>query len=686
MKLFDYTGLLKEGNQKLHLYANTIADGSVVSTTPGDEDGKGIHHIKSHTGGAYYHHITKAMEAYRRGKVERLKWLDTITMNHIENNILSTFHSDEDNNNHNNNNTNNNDENEDGETKSSHSTNHHCTHLYVGLPYFEVPVIYEEMQYFSNNSKEHQWLIKQQAESLSLHRHNNILKDDNNNNNNNFNNNNNNNNSDSDAADDDNDRENNNDSKRKIKRTSQNKYITNTNRRIRARTRGNSVMSPEAINEMYWKESLNLIVDPDLHNKAPNPAEVKYRRLARGILQKGYLTDMNLKPNKQERERLQNIFKSHKNSISTLDRDILWKFRHSLIEEKRALTKFLLTIDFTNEHEVNEAKHLLPKWKRIDVADALLLLGQHFENNYIVRRHAIGILDDASDDEIDLFMLQLVQAMRYEPNPIYIADGSISTTTAAAYNDDNGNKKEEETEDNNNTIQGIKKEQQQQQNNNNNNNDDDDETKRKETAMSLEDKLKQESLLSIFLIDRSVESFALASSFYWYLRVEKENQNDTKFTVIYNIFLQTLRKTEYGRARLAELERQSMWLKRIGDAKHDATKNQGFGRSSRDAMLSKLKKSLHPGGKFADMLLFEPPIISPLDTRLMFVKIVPSKTLMFKSKIYPVVYTFNVEPKAMDDTHRKETASFDGKERRIRRQSKFIFILIYLYLYVFTSF
>ena len=89
MKLFDYTGLLKEGNQKLHLYANTIADGSVVSTTPGDEDGKGIHHIKSQTGGAYYHHITKAMEAYRRGKVERLKWLDTITMNHIENNILS---------------------------------------------------------------------------------------------------------------------------------------------------------------------------------------------------------------------------------------------------------------------------------------------------------------------------------------------------------------------------------------------------------------------------------------------------------------------------------------------------------------------------------------------------------------------------------------------------------------------
>ena len=61
LKLFDYAGLLKEGNQ-VHLYANTIADGSVVSTTPGDEDGKGIHHIKSHTGGAYYHHIIKAME------------------------------------------------------------------------------------------------------------------------------------------------------------------------------------------------------------------------------------------------------------------------------------------------------------------------------------------------------------------------------------------------------------------------------------------------------------------------------------------------------------------------------------------------------------------------------------------------------------------------------------------------
>ena len=148
----------------------------------------------------------------------------------------------------------------------------------------------------------------------------------------------------------------------------------------------------------------------------------------------------------------------------------MWKFRHCLVDEKRALTKFLLTIDFRNESEVNAAKELLPKWKKIDVADALLLLGQHFENNNIVRRHAISILDDASDEEIDLFMLQLVQAMRYEPNPT-IEDGSNEAQSSV--------------------------------------------------AESLEAKrFKNESLLSIFLIDRSLESFRLASSFYWFLRVE----------------------------------------------------------------------------------------------------------------------------------------------------------------------
>ena len=118
--------------------------------------------------------------------------------------------------------------------------------------------------------------------------------------------------------------------------------------------------------------------------------------------------------------------------------------------------------------------------------------------------------------------------------------------------------------------------------------------------------------------------------------------------------------------KIAILEKKKE--KQIADAKHDATTHTGFGRSSRDAMLLKLKKSLHAGGKFADMLLFDPPVVSPLDTRLMFAKIVPDKTLMFKSKIYPVVYTFEVEQKGAEDSTEKAEASSTGENRRLRRQ------------------
>ena len=567
MKLFDYTGLLKEGNQKLRVYLGSTADGDVNSATEGSENGAGISHINTKTPGAYHYHLTKAVEAYHRGKVERLEWLDGLTLKCINANVLRRADFDDD------------------AVEATETLGTANAYFYVGMPFFEVPVVYEEMQYFSNNSKTHQWLINKLDEANAAQRAKAAME-----------------------------------------------HGSLGTKRGRSRTRLSSVVDDQDANDTFWQSSLDLIADPDLYSKTPNPTEIKHRRLARGLLQKGYLAgDMYaaMKPNRQERERLQNIFKSHQFSISTIDREILWKFRHSLVDEKRALTKFLLTIDFRNESEVNAAKDLLPKWKKIDVADALLLLGQHFENNNIVRRHAISILDDASDEEIDLFMLQLVQAMRYEQTPT-MQDGLGEAPIGEDGNEVEG------------SVAGT----------------------------SEERRLQNESLLSIFLIDRSLESFRLASSLYWFLKVEKEAPEDKKFSCIYNIFMDTLRKTPYGQKRLEDLERQATWLKQIGDAKQEATTHHGFGRSSRDAMLAKLKKSMHAGGKFADMLLFDPPVISPMDTQVMFARIVPDKTLMFKSKIYPVVYTFEVEPYTEEYGHSRDAASSDGQERRSSRQSK----------------
>lgn len=60
----------------------------------------------------------------------------------------------------------------------------------------------------------------------------------------------------------------------------------------------------------------------------------------------------------------------------------------------------------------------------IDVADALKLLsgGEAFQSP-LVRKYAVDVLRHASDEELRILLLQLVQALRYEPVIGSCADG-----------------------------------------------------------------------------------------------------------------------------------------------------------------------------------------------------------------------------------------------------------------------
>lgn len=53
------------------------------------------------------------------------------------------------------------------------------------------------------------------------------------------------------------------------------------------------------------------------------------------------------------------------------------------------------------------------EWAQIDIADALELLSPDFRNPQ-VRAHAVGVLERADDEELLSYLLQLVQALRYE--------------------------------------------------------------------------------------------------------------------------------------------------------------------------------------------------------------------------------------------------------------------------------
>ncbi|CAG8435890.1 679_t:CDS:10 [Funneliformis caledonium] len=158
------------------------------------------------------------------------------------------------------------------------------------------------------------------------------------------------------------------------------------------------------------ESNLVLIMDPEITGE--NPVEAKHRRLVRSH-RNGSL-DRDLKPNAKLRDELNEILKYPPTQpLTEEEKDNIWKYRFYLTREKRALTKFLKCVVWTDPTEAKQAVELLFKWVDIDLDDALELLGANFENR-AVRRYAVSQLKKADDDELLLYLLQLVQALKFE--------------------------------------------------------------------------------------------------------------------------------------------------------------------------------------------------------------------------------------------------------------------------------
>lgn len=100
--------------------------------------------------------------------------------------------------------------------------------------------------------------------------------------------------------------------------------------------------------------------------------------------------------------------------LSTAEMDLVWAFRYFLTRESRGLTKLLKSVVWANENEARQAtEELLPLWTIPDVSDALELLGPAFRD-IRVRAYAVKQLARADTNELALYLLQLVQALRFE--------------------------------------------------------------------------------------------------------------------------------------------------------------------------------------------------------------------------------------------------------------------------------
>ncbi|XP_041990822.1 phosphatidylinositol 3-kinase, root isoform isoform X1 [Salvia splendens] len=167
-----------------------------------------------------------------------------------------------------------------------------------------------------------------------------------------------------------------------------------------------------------------------------NPSEHKQLKLARS-LNRGII-DRDLKPSITERKSIQRILRyPPTRTLTGEEKQLLWKFRFSLMAEKRALTKFLRCVEWSDVQEAKQALELMGKWETIDVCDALELLSPVFESEE-VRAYAVSVLERADDEELQCYLLQLVQALRFERSDksrlsYFLVERSLCNTDLASF-------------------------------------------------------------------------------------------------------------------------------------------------------------------------------------------------------------------------------------------------------------
>ncbi|KAG5928175.1 hypothetical protein E4U53_002735 [Claviceps sorghi] len=322
------------------------------------------------------------------------------------------------------------------------------------------------------------------------------------------------------------------------------------------------------------------VYDPEAGQR-DNPAEAKHRRLFRSSHRRGIL-DKDLKPNSKVRDELNLIMSySPTHVLSPEEADLVWKFRYHLTRDKRALTKFVKSVNWTDQSESKQAIQVLGRWTEIDVDDALELLGPSFDNP-AVRSYAVDRLRKADDQELLLYLLQLVQALKYE-----------HITTLAA---------EPEQE-------------------------------------SPQD---SSSSLAQFLIQRAAANFMLGNYFHWYLMVECDDHSPEQSVdnrnvyrkVAYDFMLELVNRQPGGVEDRRTLLRQAELVAVVSRIANEI-KTSGESIAKK---VDRLKKFLADPKN--ELLSFEPPLAMPLDPSVKITGVVPDQAAVFKSSLNPIKCTF----------------------------------------------
>ncbi|KAJ6243549.1 phosphatidylinositol 3-kinase catalytic subunit type 3 [Anaeramoeba flamelloides] len=127
---------------------------------------------------------------------------------------------------------------------------------------------------------------------------------------------------------------------------------------------------------------------------------------------------MNAQPTKEEEARLTLIIQYPPiQELTEMEKNLVWRFREHFIQKQYSLPKFLSSVDFKNEKEIEEMKRILKMYdeesKNVQIVIALELLSKKYQHQFI-REYAVSRLEKCSDELLQLYLLQIVQGLRYE--------------------------------------------------------------------------------------------------------------------------------------------------------------------------------------------------------------------------------------------------------------------------------
>jgi phosphatidylinositol 3-kinase len=428
-------------------------------------------------------------------------------------------------------------------------------------------------------------------------------------------------------------------------------------------------------NRMGFKS--DIIRCPDFDIEQDNIVEAKHHRLARS--QRAGQLDKDLKPNAETRNRLVDIVSyPTTQTLTSEEQDLIWKFRYYLSSNKKALTKFVKCITWQSEQEASQALDLINnRWSPMDVEDALELLGPSFKHPGL-RQYAVNRLREATDCDLQLYLLQLVQALKYErmSHDSWAKEGDFPSGAGEA----NFIGTLQQAEDSSSPPPPVMRIESNASDNSAAMSAPMSPTSTESEPLSPKLKLLADvegvgGGLAAFLITRACNNSSIANYFYWYLVIECEDVPEDvlevqrvqkMYKVILGKFVGTLRcGPREWRERCSFLHKQHIFIDRLVKVMRAVQRESG----TREKKIERLQALLSNGGsggggvgggrggagspssgssgsnsggdsdKF-NFVRFDHPLHLPLDPEIKVCGIIPSEATLFKSSLMPAKLTF----------------------------------------------